>query len=123
MGAGARVSSPPAENAAVALEHAGGKMVVELVGAFNELTERMKSGVSLSTRSSRILFKALKLAIPMLQSSPLGPDGRPPLSRALSVAIILADLQVLENFSSWLCVLMIVIELGILYFKLLLVHL
>ncbi|KAF8017680.1 hypothetical protein BT93_H2774 [Corymbia citriodora subsp. variegata] len=89
--AGARVSSP--ENTAVALEHAGGKMVVELVGAFNELTDRMKSGVSLSTRSSRILFKALKLAIPMLQSSPPGPDGRPPLSRALSVAVILADLQ------------------------------
>ncbi|XP_030540004.2 probable GTP diphosphokinase CRSH, chloroplastic [Rhodamnia argentea] len=87
----ARISSP--ESAVVAPQHAGGKMVVELVGAFNELTERMRSGVSLSTRSSRILFKALKLAIPMMQSSPLGPDGRPPLSRALSIAIILADLQ------------------------------
>lgn len=76
-----------------ALEHAGGKMVVELVGAFNELTERMR-GVALSTSSSRILFKTLKLSIPMLQSLGVGTDGRPLLSKALSVAIILADLQV-----------------------------
>ncbi|PKI43096.1 hypothetical protein CRG98_036575 [Punica granatum] len=67
-------------------------MVVELVGAFNELTERM-SGVALSKSSSRILFKALKLSIPMLQSLGVGPDGRPLLSKALSVAVILADLQ------------------------------
>ncbi|KAJ7955328.1 Ca2+-activated RelA/spot-like [Quillaja saponaria] len=71
-------------------EHTGGKMVIELVGAFNELTERMNV---LSTSSSRILFKSLKLSIPILQSLPLGPDGRSPLSKASSVALVLADLQ------------------------------
>ncbi|KAI4335082.1 hypothetical protein L6164_013763 [Bauhinia variegata] len=71
-------------------EHAGGKMVMELVGAFNELTEKMNV---LSTSSSRILFKTLKLSIPILQNLHLAPDGRPPLSKALSVAMILADLQ------------------------------
>lgn len=67
-------------------------MVVELVGAFNELTERMNNN-GLSTSSSRILFKALKLSIPVLQTLPLSPDGRSPLSKALSVAVLLADLQ------------------------------
>ncbi|KAG4970328.1 hypothetical protein AAZX31_13G102100 [Glycine max] len=71
-------------------ESEGGKMVMELVGAFNELTERMNV---LSTSSSRLLFKCLKLSIPILQSSPLAPDGRSPLSKALSVALLLADLQ------------------------------
>jgi hypothetical protein len=74
-----------------ALEQAGGKMVVELVGAFNELTERMNV---LSTSSSRILFKALKLSIPILQNLPLSPDHRSPLNKALSLALLLADLQV-----------------------------
>ncbi|KAF8097351.1 hypothetical protein N665_0290s0010 [Sinapis alba] len=73
-------------------EAAGGKMVVELVGAFNEVTERMNS-VWLSTSSSRLLFKALKLSIPILQSLPLASDGRSPLSKALSLSILLADLQ------------------------------
>lgn len=68
-------------------------MVVELVGAFNEVTERMNS-VWLSTSSSRLLFKALKLSIPILQSLPLASDGRSPLSKALSLSILLADLQV-----------------------------
>lgn len=67
-------------------------MVVELVGAFNELTERMNINV-LSTSSSRLLFKSLKLTIPILQTLPVSPDGRSPLSKALSVAVILADLQ------------------------------
>jgi GTP pyrophosphokinase len=67
-------------------------MVIELVGAFNDLTERMKV---LSTSSSGLLFKSLKLSIPVLQSSPLTPDGRSPLSKALSIAMLLADLQVL----------------------------
>lgn len=66
-------------------------MVVELVGAFNDLTVRMKSAISGS--SSRLLFTTLKLSIPILQSLPFSPDGRAPLSRALSVAFILADLQ------------------------------
>ncbi|KAK7363404.1 hypothetical protein VNO77_05546 [Canavalia gladiata] len=68
----------------------GGRMVMELVGAFNELTERMNV---LSSGSSRLLFKCLKLSIPILQASPLSPDGRSPLSKALSVAMVLADLQ------------------------------
>lgn len=75
-------------------------MVVELVGAFNELTERM-SGVTLSTSSSRILFKALKLSIPILQNLALDPDGRSPLSKALSVAVVLADLQVVFFFGDY----------------------
>ncbi|XP_042038753.1 probable GTP diphosphokinase CRSH, chloroplastic [Salvia splendens] len=73
-----------------ALEQPGGKMVVELVGAFNDLTERMSV---LSTSSSRLLFKTLKLSLPLLHSLPLLPDGRDPLSRALSLALFLANLQ------------------------------
>ncbi|XP_052174165.1 probable GTP diphosphokinase CRSH, chloroplastic [Diospyros lotus] len=81
-----------------ALEQPGGKMVVELVGAFNELAERMKkskaaAAAALSTSSSHILFKSLKLSIPILRSLPLAPDGRSSLSRALSLALLLADLQ------------------------------
>ncbi|XP_077218833.1 ca2+-activated RelA/spot-like protein [Tasmannia lanceolata] len=72
------------------VEQRGGKMVIELVGAFNELTDRMNV---LSTSSSRLLFKTLKLSISLLQALPLMPDGRAPLSRALSVAFILAHLQ------------------------------
>ncbi|KAI8002592.1 hypothetical protein LOK49_LG08G03440 [Camellia lanceoleosa] len=78
--------------AASRLEQPGGKMVVELVGAFNELTERMNTK-ALSTSSSHILFKSLKLSIPILQTLPLLPHARSPLSRALSVALLLADLQ------------------------------
>ncbi|KAL8142798.1 hypothetical protein V2J09_015830 [Rumex salicifolius] len=73
-------------------EQPGGKMVAELVGAFNEVTERMSMSM-LSTNSSRILFKTLKLSIPILQSLPLTPEGRSPLSKALSIAVMLADLQ------------------------------
>lgn len=72
-------------------------MVIELVGAFNDLTERMKV---LSSSSSGLLFKSLKLSIPLLQTSPLTPDGRSPLSKALSIAMLLADLQVLQFSSS-----------------------
>ncbi|WCJ23207.1 GTP diphosphokinase CRSH1 chloroplastic [Euphorbia peplus] len=68
----------------------GGKMVVELVGAFNELTQRMNV---VSTSSSRILFMALKLSIPILHNLPLSADGRSPLSKAFSVALLLAHLQ------------------------------
>ncbi|KAI3707745.1 hypothetical protein L6452_26374 [Arctium lappa] len=76
------------------LEQPGGKMVVELVGTFNELTERMINNQQLlSTSSSRLLFKTLKLCLPILQTLPLAPDGRSPLSRALSIALLLADLQ------------------------------
>lgn len=76
-------------------------MVVELVGAFNELTERM--GEISTTSSSQLLFKCLKLSIPLLQSLPFAADGRPPLSQALSVAFLLADLQVIlvKKIFSW----------------------
>lgn len=84
-----------ASAAAMAVEQAGGKMVVELVGAFNVLTERMNL---LSTASSRLLFKTLKFSLPLLHSLPFSPDdARPPLSRALSVASLLAHLQVLSS--------------------------
>ncbi|KAF9673222.1 hypothetical protein SADUNF_Sadunf10G0001900 [Salix dunnii] len=82
--------TPRATAETTALEQAGGKMVVELVGAFNELTDRMNV---LSTSSSRILFKALKLSIPILQNLPRSPDHRSPLNKALSLALLLADLQ------------------------------
>ncbi|MCL7052040.1 hypothetical protein MKW94_007745 [Papaver nudicaule] len=85
-----RISASNSSSSASSLEQPGGKMVVELVGAFNKLTERMNV---LSTSSSRLLFKSLKLSIPILQSLPFTPDGRSPLSKALSVAIVLADLQ------------------------------
>lgn len=71
-------------------------MVVELVGAFNQLTERIMSRghtTVLSSSSSGLLFKALKLCIPLLHTLPILPDGRSPLTRALSLALILADLQ------------------------------
>lgn len=67
-------------------------MVAELVGTFNELTERMDGALSTSSSSS-LLFKSLKLSIPLLQVLPFAHDGRPPLSRALSVAFLLADFQ------------------------------
>ncbi|GAV78527.1 RelA_SpoT domain-containing protein/HD_4 domain-containing protein/EF_hand_5 domain-containing protein [Cephalotus follicularis] len=87
----AGASSSSYSSTVVALElHGGGKMVVELVGAFNQLTERMNV---LSTSSSRLLFESLKLSIPILQSLPLAADARSPLSKALSVALLLADLQ------------------------------
>ncbi|KAJ6794345.1 putative GTP diphosphokinase CRSH1, chloroplastic isoform X1 [Iris pallida] len=84
-------SSSPSSATLLPVEQPGSKMVVELVGAFNELTERM--GEISTASSSRLLFKSLKLSIPLLQSLPFSPDGRGPLSRALSVALLLADLQ------------------------------
>lgn len=87
-------ASAAASATVTALEQPGGKMVVELVAAFNELTGRMSLQSVLSTSSSRLLFKSLKLSIPILQSLPLAPDGRSPLSKALSIALLLADLQV-----------------------------
>lgn len=82
------------------VEQAGGKRVVELVGAFNELTGTMKNVHSSTTSSQTLLFKSLKLSIPILHSLPLAPDGRSPLSKALSLALLLAHLQVLVNSPS-----------------------
>uniref|UniRef100_A0A0D9ZUL3 GTP diphosphokinase n=1 Tax=Oryza glumipatula TaxID=40148 RepID=A0A0D9ZUL3_9ORYZ len=73
-------SSPPAEG--------GGRLVAELVGAFNELTGRMGEGLATSS-SSRLLFRALKLALPALRDG----DGGRALARALAIAASLADLQ------------------------------
>ncbi|KAK9672107.1 hypothetical protein RND81_12G076700 [Saponaria officinalis] len=91
--ASTRATPPAAENhlpAVTAIEQPGGKMVVELVGTFNRLTERMNVK---SNSYGRILFKALKVSIPLLQALPLSPDGRSPLSKSLSIAFLLADLQ------------------------------
>lgn len=77
-------------SAEMTLEQPGGKMVVELVGAFNEVAERMSV---VSTSSSHLLFKTLKLSLPILHSLPLLPDGRDPLAKALSLALYLAHLQ------------------------------
>lgn len=74
-------SSTPAEG--------GGRLVAELVGAFNELTGRMGEGLATSS-SSRLLFRALKLALPALRDG----DGGRALARALAIAASLADLQV-----------------------------
>ena len=58
------------------------------MGAFNELTERMGEELATSS-SSRLLFRALKLALPALRDG----DGGRALARALAVAASLADLQ------------------------------
>jgi hypothetical protein len=65
--------------------------VAELVGAFNELTQRMGEELATSSSSS-LLFRSLKLALPALRDS----DGGKALARALAVAASLADLQVLN---------------------------
>ena len=75
-------------------------MVAELVGVFNELTERMGKN-SLSTCSTQLLFKSLTFSIPLLRGMSVGLDGRPPLSRALAVACSLADLQVVYHPWLW----------------------
>ncbi|GKB19493.1 probable GTP diphosphokinase CRSH, chloroplastic [Tanacetum coccineum] len=48
---------------------------------------------ALSGSGSDLLFNTLKLSLPILQSLPVATDGRSPLSRALSIALLLADLQ------------------------------
>jgi hypothetical protein len=63
--------------------------VAELVCAFNELTERMGEDLATSF-SSRLLFRALKLALPALGDV----DGGRALARALAIGATLADLQV-----------------------------
>lgn len=65
---------------AARMEQTGVKMVVELVRAFNELTRWMS--VLIST-ASQLLFKALKLSIPLPQAFPLTPDGHSSLSKGL----------------------------------------
>ncbi|WVZ96582.1 hypothetical protein U9M48_042199 [Paspalum notatum var. saurae] len=88
--AAAASPSPPAPStsATAPLPEGGGRLVAELVGAFNELTERMGEDLATSS-SSRLLFRALKLALPALRDV----DGGRALARALAVATTLADLQ------------------------------
>lgn len=79
------------------MEQRGGKMVAQLVGTFNQLTHRNTAITTLASSSLLLLFNTLKLAIPILQSLPPPPlalHARSPLTKALSVAFILADLQV-----------------------------
>ncbi|GAB2217875.1 hypothetical protein Droror1_Dr00001088 [Drosera rotundifolia] len=83
-----------AEREKKVMEQPGGRMVAEVVGAYNELTERMTSPISKS--SSRILFKALKVSVPLLRQFVALrelPDGRSRFEKALDVAVVLADLQ------------------------------
>jgi GTP pyrophosphokinase len=84
--AAAAAAASPSTSAPV---QGGGRLVAELVGAFNELTRRMGEDLATSS-SSRLLFRALKLALPALRGS----DGGRALARALVVAASLADLQV-----------------------------
>ncbi|KAJ1261836.1 hypothetical protein BS78_09G060900 [Paspalum vaginatum] len=86
--AAAASTSPPAPSTSAPLPEGGGRLVAELVGAFNELTERMGEDLATSS-SSRLLFRALKLALPALRDV----DGGRALTRALAVATTLADLQ------------------------------
>jgi len=81
-------SSPLAPSTSAPPPEGGGRLVAELVGAFNELTERMGEELATSS-SSRLLFRALKLALPALRDG----DGGRALARALAVAASLADLQ------------------------------
>lgn len=79
------------------MEQRGGKMVAQLVGTFNQLAHRNTAITTLASSSLLLLFNTLKLAIPILQSLPPPPlalHARSPLTKALSVAFILADLQV-----------------------------
>ncbi|CAD6334537.1 unnamed protein product [Miscanthus lutarioriparius] len=88
--AAAASSSPPAPSSTLPPLPAdgGGRLVAELVCAFNELTERMGEDLATSS-SSRLLFRALKLALPALRDV----DGGRALARALAVGATLADLQ------------------------------
>ncbi|KAL9255914.1 putative GTP diphosphokinase CRSH, chloroplastic [Drosera capensis] len=83
-----------AEREKKVMEQPGGRMVAEVVGLYNELTERMTSPIS--KRSSRILFKALKVSVPLFRQFVAlreFPDGRSRFEKALDVAVVLADLQ------------------------------
>ncbi|CAD6341499.1 unnamed protein product [Miscanthus lutarioriparius] len=88
--AAAASSSPPAPSSTLPPLPAdgGGRLVAELVCAFNELTERMGEDLATSS-SSRLLFRALKLALPALRDVDGGGH-----SRALAVGATLADLQI-----------------------------
>uniref|UniRef100_A0A0D9WD48 GTP diphosphokinase n=1 Tax=Leersia perrieri TaxID=77586 RepID=A0A0D9WD48_9ORYZ len=84
------VDTPPARRLAPA--GSGGRLMKELLGVFNGLTERMGEDMATSS-SSRLLFRALKLALPALRGGDGDVGGGRSLARALIVAASLADLQ------------------------------
>lgn len=91
----AAAEAAAAEAVMVRPEQPGGRMVTELVGAFNHLTSTTSSSLSTTSCSSHqlLLFNSLKLSIPLLYLLPLSPDGHSPLSKALSLALLLTHLQ------------------------------
>ena len=89
-GAAGEVRRPSARRLAPA--GSGGRLMAELLGVFNGLTERMGEDVATSS-SSRLLFRALKLALPALRDGGGDGGGGQSVSRALVVAASLADLQ------------------------------
>ncbi|KAG0568473.1 hypothetical protein M758_6G019200 [Ceratodon purpureus] len=80
------------ESSKLLLGTPGGQRVAELVGAWDGLAGRLPP--DFATKSgSKLLLAALKLTVGTLQHASPIEDGRKPLSRALSVAFILADLR------------------------------
>lgn len=75
------------------LDSPGGQRVAELVGAWDTLAGRLPPEFA-SSSGSKLLLAALRLTVTTLQHASPTEDGRKPLSRALSVAFILADLRV-----------------------------
>lgn len=71
----------------------GGQQVAEFVGAWDGITGRLPADFA-TTSGSTLLLAALKLTVSTLRHASPTEDGRKPLSRALSVAYILADLRV-----------------------------
>ncbi|XP_073392783.1 uncharacterized protein [Physcomitrium patens] len=74
------------------LDTPGGQQVAELVGAWDGLAGRLPPDFA-SSAGSTLLLAALRLTVSTLRHTSPTEDGRKPLSRALSVAFILADLR------------------------------
>lgn len=92
------------ESSKLLLDTPGGQRVAELVGAWDGLAGRLPPGFA-TTSGSTLLLAALKMTVSTLRHASPTEDGRKPLSRALSVAFILADLRVSRPFqilSPWM---------------------
>ena len=87
------------ESSKFLLDTPGGQRVAELVGAWDGLAGRLPPEFATSS-GSKLLLAALKLTVSTLRHASPTEDGRKPLSRALSVAFILADLRVSSAFQS-----------------------